>query len=176
MRIDASKEMVLASPETPSDLSTLNSGTHAEDVYKAFNVPAPRFEAPKPISAAPPGAGDAWSARGTVISCIERNSDRTMSGKVTDLTEVAFDKGTPSARALKIRMSGDGGAEELVLLGPARYMDNQKHTCQVGDSIKVDVCRTTIDGHAYWIAKSIDCKDTRVVLLDGSNTPAWARP
>lgn len=44
VRIDASKEMVLASPETPSDLSTLNSGTHAERVYKAFDVPAPRFK------------------------------------------------------------------------------------------------------------------------------------
>ncbi len=48
VRIDASKEMVLASPETPSDLSTLNSGTHAERVYKAFNVSAPRFQPTKP--------------------------------------------------------------------------------------------------------------------------------
>jgi sporulation protein YlmC with PRC-barrel domain len=30
VRIDASKEMVLASPETPADLATLNGGTHAE--------------------------------------------------------------------------------------------------------------------------------------------------
>lgn len=48
VRIDASKEMVLASPETPTDLSTLNTGTHAERVYKAFEVPAPRFQPSKP--------------------------------------------------------------------------------------------------------------------------------
>ncbi len=47
VRIDASKEMVLASPETPADLSTLNTGTHAERVYKAFDVPAPRFQPSK---------------------------------------------------------------------------------------------------------------------------------
>jgi sporulation protein YlmC with PRC-barrel domain len=176
VRIDASKEMVLASPETPSDLSTLNGGTHAADVYKAFDVPAPRFEALKPVSAVTPSAGDAWSAHGTVVSGIEAGSDQTMSGTVTDLTEVRFERGNSLGRAVKMRMGSDEGTEELVLLGPARYLDNQKHSCQIGDAITVDACRTTIDGRRYWIAKSVDCKDSRVVLLDGSNAPAWAQP
>lgn len=176
VRIDASKEMVLASPQTPSDLSTLNTGTHAERVYKAFNVPAPGFEAPKPLSAVPADADNAWSARGPIIAAIEPDSSKTMEGKVIDITEVKFDKGIQSARALKIRMAGDGGAEELVLLGPAWYMENQKPSCQTGDSIKMNVCRTTINGQRYWMAKSIDCKDRRVVLLDGSNSPAWTQP
>jgi sporulation protein YlmC with PRC-barrel domain len=48
VRIDASKDMVLASPETPTDLATLNHGTHADRMYKAFDVPAPRFDSSKP--------------------------------------------------------------------------------------------------------------------------------
>jgi sporulation protein YlmC with PRC-barrel domain len=43
VRIDASKSMILESAETPADLATLNSGTHAERVYKAFDVSSPRF-------------------------------------------------------------------------------------------------------------------------------------
>ena len=176
VRIDASKEMVLASPQTPSDLSTLNTGTHAEQVYKAFGVPAPRFEAPKSVSTLTPDANVAWSSRGPIICGIEKDSSKIMSGKVTDITEVKFEGGVQPARALKIRMAGDGAAEELVLLGPAWYMENQKPACKTGDSVKVDACRTTIDGRRYWIAKSIECNDSRVVLLDESNNPAWARP
>lgn len=48
VRIDASKNMVLESPETPADLATLNVGSHAERVYQAFGVPSPRFVPSKP--------------------------------------------------------------------------------------------------------------------------------
>ena len=173
LRIDASKEMVLASPETPADLATLNGGTHAEQVYKAFNVPAPRFNAVKPISAVTPDANDAWAARGTVIAGIEKDSDKSMSGNVVDLSEVKFKNGVLPAQALKIKLAG--GGEEVVLLGPASYMNNQKPSCRAGDTVKVDAVRTTVDGHRYWIARSVECKDARVVLLDGNNAPAWAQ-
>lgn len=175
VRIDASKEMVLASPETPTDLSKLNTGTTAETAYAAYKVPAPRFEAQRPVSAGAPTKDGAWAARGPILGAIERDSARTFEGKVIEVTEVKFTGDVQPARALKIRMAGDGGAEEIVLLGPAWYMDNQKPVCIAGDSIKVDACRTNIAGKGYWIARSTDCKGTRVVLLDGSNTPAWAQ-
>ncbi len=176
MRIDASKEMVLASPETPSDLATLNTGTHAERVYKAFNVPAPRFDAAKPVSMVMPDASNAWSAHGPIIGGIEADSGKVISGKVIEVSDVKFEDGVQPARAVKVQMTGDGAGEELVLLGPVWYMENQKPCCQTGDSVKLDARRTTIGGKRYWIAKSIDCKDVRAVLLDASNTPAWAQP
>lgn len=43
VRIDASKSMILESPETPANLATLNSGSHAERAYKAYAVPSPHF-------------------------------------------------------------------------------------------------------------------------------------
>lgn len=172
IRIDASKEMVLASPQTPADLSTLNQGTSAERVYKAFEVPPPRFEPSKTVVAVPPQDANAWAANGPIIAAIERGSDRTIEGKVIDITEIKFDGAKP-AQALKIRMPGEGALEELVLLGPAWYMQNQKPTCKAGDTIKVDACKTTIDGRSYWMARSVDCNGTRVILLEGNNVPAW---
>lgn len=44
VRIDATKEMVLASPETPSDIEDLNNTMTANSVYKAFEVDAPRYD------------------------------------------------------------------------------------------------------------------------------------
>lgn len=176
VRIDASKEMILASPETPSEPSTLNSGTHAERVYKAFNVPAPRFEVRKPTSATGSETDAAWSNRGTILAAIERDSAKTLEGKVVDTSDVTFENGVHSARAVKLKMSGENGTEETILLGPAWYMENQKLGYVNGDSVTIDAVRTSIDGHRYWIAKAVDCKGKRVVLLDGSNAPSWARP
>jgi sporulation protein YlmC with PRC-barrel domain len=173
VRLDASKEMVLASPQTPSDTATLNSGTHAELVYEAFNVPTPRFQAGKPVTIAPEGIS-AWSARGPIVLAIEPKTDKTFSGKVTEITEVKFTGGAQTARALKVHATD--GSDEVILLGPVSYLDHQKPTWQTGDTVKIEACRTTVEGHAYWLARSIDCKETRAVLLDGNNTPAWAQP
>jgi sporulation protein YlmC with PRC-barrel domain len=176
MRIDASKEMVLASPETPSDLSTLNTGTHAERVYKAFAVPAPKFEMRKPAGTNPSEGGGAWSARGAILSGIEHGSAKTLEGTIVGSTEVDFGKEIKSARAIKIRTGGENGAEELVLLGPAWYMDNQKPAYKSGESIKIEACRTTIEGRQYWIAKSFACNERSVVLIDSDNAPSWGNP
>jgi sporulation protein YlmC with PRC-barrel domain len=183
IRIDASKAMVLASSETPKDLAQLNSTGQTDGIYKAFDVTAPRMDHPKPVGMVPmpnststiAGTTDAWSAQGIIIGAIESNSSRTLEGKVVGMTEVSFDNGVKTGRAMQIRMNGGPGSEETILLGPTWYMDNQKSMCAAGDAVKLEVCRTTIDGHRYWIAKSIDCKDNRVVLLDASNAPAWDR-
>lgn len=44
IRLDATKEMVLASMETPDDLTTLNDGVATERAYRAFGVEAPRHD------------------------------------------------------------------------------------------------------------------------------------
>jgi len=173
VRIDASKEMVLASPETPSEPTTLNGGAYAERVYAAFSVPSPRFDAPKPISATNLLNNEAWAARGSVIAAIERDSAKSFEGSVIDTKEVKFENGVQPARAITVRIMGDYNGEETIIVGPSWYMTNQKPGYVTGDVVKVDARRTVIDGRTYWIAKSIECKNARVVLLDGDNTPAW---
>ncbi len=174
VRIDASKEMVLASPETPSDLTTLNSGSSAQRVYTAFNVPTPTFEARAPISPVVADALGAWSARGSVFANMDHSSEKTISGKVTDISELKFGNAVKPARSVTIRTGVDNASDEIVLLGPASYMDNQKVMFATGDTITVDVCRTSIDGQRYWLARSINAKGEKVMLIDGSGAPAWS--
>ncbi len=126
VRIDASKEMVLASPETPSDPTKLNGGAYAERVYNAFNVPAPSFDAPKQVSTATPLNNEAWNARGSVIASIERDSAKTFEGSVIDTKEMTFDNGLQPARAIMVRLDGNNNGEETILVGPSWYMANQK--------------------------------------------------
>jgi sporulation protein YlmC with PRC-barrel domain len=174
IRIDASKEMVLASPETPGEISDLNAGTQLDRVYKAFGVPVPMFEAREPATALMSGDAGVWSTRGTVISSITADSAKTVKGTVAEVSTVTFPTKVPSARAVTIRL--EDRSELVVLLGPSSYIDAQKPSCEVGDSITMNAVRTTIDGRQYWIARSLECKSTTVVLIDPSNTPAWAKP
>jgi sporulation protein YlmC with PRC-barrel domain len=176
VRIDASKDMVLQSPETPADITTLSNGTHAERVYKAFNVPAPRFDpADKRTDNGMSDPSNAWGHDGAVNGAIERSAVTSMQGSVLDITDVKFDNGTAPARAIKVRSLDKSQGDYLVLLGPVTYMNNQKTMCKVGDSIKLDAYRTTIDNRQYWLARSVDCNSIRVVLVDGNNAPAWAQ-
>lgn len=176
VRIDASKEMVLESPETPSDVTTLSTGTHAERVYKAFNVPAPRFEpADKRAGSMMSSPSNAWAHDGAVNGAIDRSAVTSMQGSVIDITDVTFENGIAPARAIKVRSLDRSQSDYLVLLGPVTYMDNQRVMCKVGDSVKLDAYRTTIDNRQYWLARSVDCNNTRVVLVDGNNVPAWAQ-
>ncbi len=176
VRIDASKEMVLASPETPADLATLGTASRADGVYKAYGVAAPTFVAPRPVPMSTNDSGAAWAVRGPILSAIEKDSARTMEGKVTAVTEITFGNGIQPARAIKIRSGDASGEEQTILLGPAWYMDKQKAACQTGDQVKVEVSRTIIDGRPFWIARSVDCKQVRVVMLDANNVPAWGQP
>ncbi len=174
VRIDASKEMILASPETPKEVDALNHGTTAEQAYKAYRVPAPRFRAPAPVSVVVPAKDSAWSAKGPIITAIEKDSVRTFECKVLEVTQASFGGGVQPAQAIKVRTGGDADSDETILLGPAWYLDNQKPVCKAGDTVKLAACRTTIDGKRYWMARSIDCKDARVVLISTDNAPAWA--
>ncbi|HRQ73448.1 MAG TPA: PRC-barrel domain-containing protein [Phycisphaerales bacterium] len=175
VRIDASKEMLLASAETPSDLATLNTGDRVERIYKAFDVDAPRLVAPAQPETAR-DTKDAWGAGGPIIRAVETGSVTTLTGSVLAVTDLRFDDGTAPARAVKVRVNDGDGAEEIVILGPVSYMANQRTICRPGDAISLEACRTTINGRQYWLARSVECMGRRTVMLDASNTPAWARP
>lgn len=176
VRIDASKDMVLASPETPSDIATLNGGTHAERVYKAFAMPTPSFEPVKLVPVDAPASASGWSPRGTILGAIDPASSKTLSGKVIDITQVSFERGVRPARALRIKPTADGSAEEVVLLGPAWYMENQQPICQNGDTVTIEAVQTKIDGSTHWLARSITGKGPKVILIDKNNNPAWSLP
>ena len=176
VRIDASKEMVIAGGETPSDLSALNNRTRSDAVYTAYRVPAPKFEADRDRAASANQTSEAWGTRGTIIGALERNSAKTMTGKIIDISEMTFDDGTSPARAFKIRSDSDGGTDETVLIGPLAYVEGQKNMCKPGDTVTIEASRTRINGKSYWLARSVDCKSTKVVYIDGSDAPSWGTP
>src|SRR5262249_35821811 len=90
VRLDASKEMGLASPETPSDAQTLNSGGMADMVYKAYDVKAPEFRAAKEMPAPERAGTDAWAKGGEICTGVKRDSLQTVSGNWKGMEEMRF--------------------------------------------------------------------------------------
>jgi hypothetical protein len=95
---------------------------------------------------------------------------------VLSTSDIALTDGAKTARAVTIQLPSTDNSQEVVLVGPVWYMENQKPVYQVGDTVTIEACRTTVNGHRYWIAKAVAGKEARMVLLDEGNKPVWAKP
>ncbi|MBY0112933.1 MAG: PRC-barrel domain-containing protein [Phycisphaerales bacterium] len=195
VRLDASKEMVLASSETPSNADAMNSGNQFERAYKAYETKAPRYDrrrggdAPGALNDAPGvrsnGTPDSradnrtddnaggWGRHGAVLSGIERGSVRTITGTVVSVAETSVERGTQPARVVTVKLAN--GTEEAVILGPEWYLAKQKMQCSAGDPVTFQAVRTQINSKPHWIARSMKHKDVQMPLIGDDNEPAWSR-
>lgn len=154
VHLDANREMVLASPETPGDLTTLN---RAESVYRAYGIDAPDYRVT--------GRADAGRGRwGPVYAAMDRDSRATLTGTVIEVSDQRISDDLPSARVMKLRTS-DG--EKLVLLGPADAVQAGVPDHD-GDAIVVETYRTTIDGKPYLVARTINVDGRQITLLENT--------
>ncbi len=189
--MDASKEMILASPEAPANASSLNSGNHLERAHKAYDTKAPRYE--RRHSAATQGqpgggpgvrttdaptdrAGDnagGWGRSGGILSGIDRSSARTITGTVVKVAETNVERGAQPARVVTLKLAD--GSEESVILGPEWYLAKQKMQCAAGDAVTLQAVRTQIQAKPHWIACSMKHKDSQMPLIGEDNYPAWSR-
>lgn len=173
VRLDATKQMILASPQIPDEFNALNSGEASDMVYRAYQTKAPSFEPPHNTDAAAAISGnDPWRAKGPICSSIDASSKRSITGTIESMKRETFANGVPAATVYTIK-SGD--ETYPIVLGPSWYMDNQRLTCRDGDTVTVEAFKGQIDGKQQWIASSLECKGARVVLLDGGRDPAWDR-
>jgi len=164
--VDASREMILSSPRTPGDLSTLDRGAHAERIFAVYEVAAPERRRSRLGS---PGA--AWLSEGLILGALEAASERTFEGTVVGFAELAIAEGAEDAQALRLR--GVDGVEVTILLGPVGFVDLEALPIGVGDRVTVRACRTSIDDSRHWMARTIEGKDTRTTLLDDHRGPSW---
>lgn len=173
VRIDTSKEMALASPETPSELATMNTGPQAEGAYRAYQVSPPERRRAttrerEPISGGP-DTNAAWRKDGPILSSMDASTDRTLRGTVVSSRTIPFDNGVPAAQAVVVKTS-DG--EETVIVGPTWYMARQSYAWKQGGPVTLEVRRVRINDKPYWIARSGEHEGAALRTWDGDR-PAW---
>lgn len=174
LRIDASKEMVLASPDTPSDLAKLNNGATARMVYKAYDVDVPAFR--KAQAASRDGwnsTDDKWRSTGPILNGVASGPSQTVEGQVVEFTRVDFGDGTSPAKAVRIKTPS---GEQTVLLGPAAYADTQPECCTRGKRVSIEAVKVRIDGKEQLLARRVQAEGKNTTLIDSSNKPVWDQP
>jgi sporulation protein YlmC with PRC-barrel domain len=170
VRLDASKEMVLASPETPSDISSLNTSTQYTAVYNAYQVEPYRFNRYGDNYDDRGGMNQnrltgAWGSDTMLMPTIDRNNTQMFSGEIvdvdTDTTKFSDDRKVQT-RTIKIKTPG---GDQTIVLGPVTYFDDQHLMYNKGDQVQVQAARATINGKQYWVATSVDAGGRRTVLV-----------
>ncbi len=118
--------------------------------------------------AQPPGRG-----HGTHHSGYSSGSVVTVSGKVTAVTR------SPSTGHMGpgIHLTLQEGKTSLeVILGPARYVEEQSTKIKVGDNVRVLGSRTTFEGKPALIAARVDKAGGSLGLRDPhTGVPYWSR-
>ncbi len=175
IRLDASKEMIIASPETPSDLTVLNTNPVARMVYNAYQVEPPKLEPVKfrPLATPNQRADTCWCTDGPIAAAISKGPLATWTGTVLRVDEVRLTDAPQPARAIRIRT--DAGKEETVVIGPAWYVDSRGHEFEKGDAVTVLVARAKVKEDEVWVAHSLDCNGTSLSYWD-SGRPLWDQP
>ena len=170
VRLDASKEMLLASPETPSDIGTLNDGTRYTAVYKTYEVEPYRFNRYGDNYDDRGGMDrdrltSAWGTDRMYMPVIDRGNTQTFSGEIVDVdtdTTKFSDERKVETRTIKVKTPG---GDQTIVLGPVTYFDDKHMMYNKGDRIQVQAARATINGKQYWVATSVDTGGRRTVLV-----------
>jgi sporulation protein YlmC with PRC-barrel domain len=170
VRIDASKEMVVASPETPKDTQAITGAGIANTVYATYHVNTPRFESARTAFVKPAETLDDWSAQGPIVKSIDRDSSVEITGKITKVSQRTVSYGARPAQVIEVQ---NEKGTKVIVLGPAWYMERQKLDAKVGDTVTVDACKVRIDGKDEWLARSLNHDGSRVVFITTDNVPAW---
>ncbi|MDX2132992.1 MAG: PRC-barrel domain-containing protein [Planctomycetota bacterium] len=185
VHLDANKAMILASPQTPSDLTLLSTNSVPQMVYRAYEIKPPQLQPVRYRSMSRSSGGsdrdgvpyhqwsknDAWWRDDPRVSESIRNGQTsTWTGTVLGMKTVNVGESDQPHTAVRVKLSN--GTTQTALLGPAKFMEGQKHDMKQDREITLNVVRATIGDDTHWIARSFECDGERMTLWNG-NSPVW---
>jgi sporulation protein YlmC with PRC-barrel domain len=174
VRIDASKEMVVQSKEMPDDLRTLEQGNAYEQVYRAYDVEAPKFQTRKQRGMDEFSSLGGWSSDGEFAKSVNGAKDVEVKGTVVRIERKEPSRGMSTATALVLNT--DQG-NRYVLLGPSWFVDQQDIPFKEGDQVTITAREATVDGQKMLVACSAHGEGGREIAFwdTDSKQPAWDR-
>lgn len=174
-QIDASKEMVTASIETPEDLSTLGASDRLTAAYRAFGVEIPRYRSGfrEPSSRTmgdDPYNTSSWQRIGSTISQTNASNRVRVSGTVDSIETRQLGDGLGSVRVASL--TADGKHYE-VIVAPPSFLAKQKAIIAQGDQADFTLVPMKIDSRDYWVASTVQTKNGTLALWDDNGRPSW---
>jgi hypothetical protein len=174
LRIDASKEMVLQSKEMPDELTTLEQGNAYQQVYRAYDVEAPKFKARKQRGMDDFSSLGGWSGDSEFAKSVNGAKDVEVTGTIVRIERKEPARGMSSATILVLNT--DQGNRN-VLLGPSWFVDQQDMPFNEGDTVTITAREATVSGQKMLVACKAHGEDGREVAFwdTEKKQPAWDR-
>lgn len=159
VRIDATEEMLRSCENMPERVSVFASPDRLRPVYSAFNVHAYQFAEPVNGAhknswnrdASMPGA-NAWTSDGAIGEALKEGKETRMTGTVQRLRTLELSESIGTARVLEMRSERNS---QMVLLGPAGYINDRDIAVANGDKVTVIGKKIRLNGSTYVVASEI---------------------
>lgn len=179
VRIDATRDMLLASEPIPDDLGVLTTAPMPGAIYNAYGVEQPvyrpRWNVQRTTGAAPTNAapttraGDPWASEGAITRAFRSGPEASVTGRIVQVTKVALVPGAGEATILHLETTE--GAKQVVV-GPSAHIDGLGVTFRPEQSVTVRGTNASINNKPYMGARTI-IVDGRTIELWNQDRTAW---
>lgn len=165
-RIDASKDMLIASEEVPDDLTTLSDSNRLGAIYAAYGIDSPEF---RTRSGERNISSSQWKSNGQFMKAFRDGEERTVRGRIVEVRDESLLSGEPDA--IVVVVDTETG-QQRVVVGPSWYITRQKFDFKPGDTIHVTGNTGTFNGVEHIGAHTVTSGD-RTIVLWSDNNPVW---
>ena len=118
-------------------------------------------------------AGTAFSqGRGQGRSFYDQSTVTTISGTIQSVDTLTGRRGNIHMIQLTVK---DSSGTVAVNVGPSFYLDEQKISFKVGDTVEVTGSKVQFNGTDVILAAKVKDGDNTITLRDDSGRPVWAR-
>jgi len=167
VRIDATRDMLLASEPVPDDIESLTAAPMPGSIYNAYGIEAPvyrpRWNVQRSTTMTPQNPGnDPWATEGAITRAFRSGPEANVSGRIVQVTKVALVPGGPEATILHLQC--DDGAKQVVV-GPSGAVDRLGVRFQPDQTVTIRGTSASINNKPYVGA--------RTIVVDGRTFELW---
>lgn len=174
VRIDATRDMLLASEPIPDDIESLTAAPMPGSIYNAYGVNAPSYRPrwhvqPSGVAGAPTTGTDPWAAEGTITRAFRGGPEASVSGRIVQVTKVALVPGAPEATILHLQC--EDGAKQVVV-GPSAAIDDLDIEFRPEQTVTIRGTNASINSKPYIGARTVVINGRTIELWNQERT-AW---
>jgi hypothetical protein len=167
-RIDATRDMLLASEEVPDDLDILTQAPRPGSLYAAYNVRQPEFGT-RESEHRHDFAQSPWDDDGEITTAFASGASTSFTGRIKEVKTETILPGAPEATVLII---GTETGDRRVVIGPKDYTTREGMRFNTDQAVSVRGTTAMLNGVEYIAARSI-MVDGRTVEVWTEDEPLW---
>ncbi len=142
-----------------SQSMNMNNGTDWRDFNQPVPAPGQRVN----------GKGTFYDENGQELKALRGHSVDKIKGVIKTVNRMQY----PNGVHLQLVVTTDDGKDVKIMLGPAKYIEQQRIKLMTGDKVVVTVFPMTANGEKMFIGKEVNKNGAILMLRDDNRNPVW---